>query len=185
MLDVPTPDELRPRVEQVMNLIRATFSGAAASMDVPGWCNGAAGHVAMFIATHQMLGEPSFLAAAHAAASRTAMHPDRHGHLCCGRSGRTFALLALHRHTGERRWLEEARRLARTLIDAPMPAEATNPSRSLWWGRAGSMLALEETRMPQWAAMPIFGPWGWPVVPPVKRRIARPETRGAIPDGLE
>lgn len=128
---------------------------------IPGWCNGSAGVIPLFLLAHRMFGEKIYLEDAEWAATHTALHPDTEGHLCCGVAGRVFALLQMYRDTGGSRWLDQARGLARHLIEPQIPEESMDRTYSLFWGPLGSALALEELQAPEQAVMPIFGDFGW------------------------
>ena len=91
----------------------------------------------------------------------TPMAP-RIGTLCCGRSGRAYALLNLYRHTDETAWHERARDLA--LRAAAHAADGVEQGRvdSLYKGLLGVSLLAAEIEVPTQARMPFFEPEGWP-----------------------
>lgn len=80
--------------------------------------------------------------------------------LCCGLSGRAYALLALHRASGDEFWLGEARKLA---LRALRPRLSDAPfALSLYKGALGLAVLAEELREPMTASMPLFEPENWP-----------------------
>jgi serine/threonine-protein kinase len=83
--------------------------------------------------------------------------------LCCGDAGRAYALLALHRRTGDEAWLPRARTLAdRAMAAAGDPASAPP---SLYQGPLGVAVLLADLERPEWARMPLFEAEGWRAAP--------------------
>jgi predicted Ser/Thr protein kinase len=148
----PTIDGLRwPRLRR---------DGRSRSADfVPSWCNGSAGFVHLWLAAERVLGDAGYRELAYGAA-RDALSPMETGvDLCCGLSGRAYALLALYRASGDQMWLREARMLALRalrprMLDAPFAL-------SLYKGAVGPVVLAEELRAPMTASMPLFEPEGW------------------------
>jgi serine/threonine-protein kinase len=149
----PTTDGLRwPRLRR---------EGRSRSADfVPSWCNGSAGFVHLWLTAERVLGDEGYRELAYGAA-RDALGPMETGvDLCCGLSGRAYALLALHRASGDDIWLREARTLALRalrprMLDAPFAL-------SLYKGAVGPVVLAEEVRAPMTASMPLFESEGWP-----------------------
>ncbi|HKO50328.1 MAG TPA: lanthionine synthetase LanC family protein, partial [Polyangiaceae bacterium] len=78
--------------------------------------------------------------------------------LCCGYAGQGFALLAMHRHTGDQMSLRLAAEVCRRAIDgAP---EALQRS-SLFHGDLGVALLAEALARPNESSMPLFEAEGW------------------------
>jgi serine/threonine-protein kinase len=76
------------------------------------------------------------------------------GQLCCGLAGQGYALLKLYQYSGERAWLERARRLAE---QAPAGVVDTRVSRySLYRGYLGPALLAADLERPEQARMPFF-----------------------------
>jgi serine/threonine-protein kinase len=122
-----------------------------------GWCNGSAGFVLLYLAAHRVLGRQVDLARAHAAAWDVSTRPAGSFDLCCGATGGAYALLAMARATGERRWVTRARALADYAFhhrDAA-PKEALQ-SGNLFRGQAGLMLLLAELDDPGTATFPLI-----------------------------
>lgn len=148
--------------------------------EIPGWCNGAAGQVPLFLLAHELLGDELYLREAERAGRLAFEHPGDHGHLCCGLAGRVISLLQMHRHTGGEAWLDSARRLGRGLLDPKLPEGTAPYSHSLFWGPLGCALALEELSVPERSTMPIFGDMDWPR----SHFNGVPEPFGAIEQGV-
>ena len=149
----PTADGMRwPRLRQ---------DGRSRSGDfLPSWCNGTAGFVHLWLIAERVLGDEGYRELAYGAAC-DAFGPTETGvDLCCGLSGRAYALLALHRASGDEFWLREARTLALRalrprMLDAPFAL-------SLYKGTVGPVVLAEELRAPMTASMPLFESEGWP-----------------------
>ncbi|HEX2086227.1 MAG TPA: lanthionine synthetase LanC family protein [Solirubrobacteraceae bacterium] len=165
----PAPDGLDERLEQLAALAlpagrglrwpadAATFGSAARTGLEASWCNGAAGYVELWLAAHRRSGEERFAQLAERAAW-TAYEggPDVCGDLCCGLAGRAYALLGLHRHSGEAAWLARAR-----LLGARAATEvATHSLRrdSLYKGEVGVALLTAELADSEPPGMPLFAP---------------------------
>lgn len=117
---------------------------------MPGWCNGAAGHVFTFATAYDALRERRWLEVAEAAAWNAWEEPLYGADLCCGSAGRAYALLALYRRTGERAWVHRARKLAQHA------AQNAGESHALWKGRLGVAALLADMESPDEARMPFF-----------------------------
>jgi hypothetical protein len=131
-----------------------TMAGGIQDM-MPGWCNGAAGHVFTWTAAFDALRDPRWLALARDAAWNAWEEPLHHADLCCGSAGRAYALLDLYQHTGEREWLVRARQLAN---HAAGTAHATaQRAHALWKGELGIAVLLADLEDPAEARMPFFG----------------------------
>lgn len=129
-----------------------------------GWCNGSAGHVYLWALADQVYRDPRFGALAQDAAWNAWEADDQIGQLCCGRGGRAYALLALHRHTGDAAWLHRARVLASRAAAQITPAESEGRVDSLYKGSVGIALLAAEQADPELARMPFFEAHGWPAV---------------------
>jgi serine/threonine-protein kinase len=119
------------------------------------WCNGAAGHVALWTAAHRLLGEDRFESWSRRAAWTAYESPiPSGGDLCCGFGGRAYALLSCYRHSGEEVWLSRARSLAER---AAVNIRANSLRRdSLYKGEVGVALLVAELELPEHACMPLF-----------------------------
>jgi serine/threonine-protein kinase len=125
---------------------------------MPGWCHGTAGYVHLWTTAARVLAEPRWLDLAIAAAAHSWRSPPVAGHLCCGSAGQAYAMLALHRHTGDGEWLRRGRALA--VVAARQDSE---PGRftSLYRGALGVAVLAADLEAPQEAAMPFFEPERW------------------------
>jgi hypothetical protein len=127
---------------------------------LPSWCNGTAGFVHLWLTAERVLGDRGYRELACGAA-RHALGPMESGvDLCCGFSGRAYAMLALHRASGDEFWLQEGRTLA---LRALRPRMLDTPfGLSLYKGVVGPMVLAEEISAPVTASMPLFEQEGWP-----------------------
>jgi eukaryotic-like serine/threonine-protein kinase len=121
----------------------------------PGWCHGIAGHVFLWNLAHATYGDDVHADLAERAA-HTLAGPVGVSSLCCGSAGVAYAALSRYRHTGVRRWLTLATRVAEGSVarDA-VASDATSPL-SLYKGHAGLALLAIELEAPERAAMPLF-----------------------------
>jgi hypothetical protein len=115
-----------------------------------GWCNGSAGFVFLFSLASRMLSEPSYLKLAAAAAEYTWRVRNPDASLCCGATGDGYAFLNLYRATGNKLWLQRARRSA----EAALNVDRYNYS--LFVGKAGVVALLSDLERPEGAWMPLF-----------------------------
>jgi len=119
-----------------------------------GWCNGTAGHVHLWTLAHRLLGDPSCLDLAIGAGWDVWDAPDGAGTLCCGLAGRAYALLSLHRATGDRGWLARARVLGERAA-AHGEFEPEYPH-SLYKGRLVLAALAADLDCPEEASQPFF-----------------------------
>jgi serine/threonine-protein kinase len=130
-----------------------------------GWCHGSAGYLLLWTLAHRLLGDDSFLALARGSAIHIAVsiHSDSAmdanlSSLCCGYAGQGFALMALHRATGE----AESLRLAGELCERAVQfASNTTRPDSLYKGDVGIALLIQEFTQPLRASMPLVEAEGW------------------------
>jgi len=160
----PLPTSLVARLHELaaMRIARGrgawwprTLGGTMHDM-MPGWCNGAAGHVFTYTAAFDATRDSRWLDVAREAAWNAWEEPLQSADLCCGTAGRAYAMLNFYRHTGEHEWLSRARELANHAAGA---AHATaQRAHSLWKGELGVALLLAELAAPDEARMPLFEP---------------------------
>ncbi len=134
---------------------RAGVSGREAMGDyVPGWCNGGAGMVFLWLAAARVTGQSRWVEEAIRAGYGASDHPDNYGDLCCGLGGRAYSLLALGRATGDARYFDRARELAdRAATSIRVKAFRRD---SLFKGEIGVALLAAEIESPELARMPLF-----------------------------
>jgi eukaryotic-like serine/threonine-protein kinase len=124
---------------------------------MPGWCNGSAGLVHLGCLAYRMLGEDADLALAEGAAWDTWEAGGGLADLCCGLAGRAYALLALHRVSGDAAWLRRAGIMAHEAARiAPDQRGREHPRHSLYKGELGLTLLLTELERAESACMPLF-----------------------------
>lgn len=137
-------------------------AGTGSHHDIPGWCNGPAGLVHLWSVGHLMTGEQTYATLAEQCGWSAWEAPDRFPDLCCGRVGRGYALLAVHRMTGDAIWLERARALQR---GARPFARSAAGHLSLFKGALGAALLEQDLEAPNRGCHPFFGSEGWPLIP--------------------
>ena len=166
------PAQLPDRLQQLASLGQLSGRGIfwprkiqdVASNDLlsASWCNGTAGYVHLWIMACKLVG-PDF--GFEQLARKAAWHccdgaSDAPGDLCCGLAGRAYALLLLHRFTGEAAWLDRARVLAKHAIASPkIPPNRLN---SYFHGDIGAALLAADMAAPEFACMPLFEDEHWP-----------------------
>jgi serine/threonine-protein kinase len=131
-----------------------------------GWCNGSAGFVFLWEEAFAAFGETLFRDLAAAAAWHVWEGPDDGFDLCCGATGRAYALLRWFRRSGDSEWLARARRLGEQSARSALPtlngreaAAATRPDaahESLLRGALGVAILAAELEHPDVAALPFF-----------------------------
>lgn len=91
-------------------------------------------------------------------AEKTAWHvykdSSQIGDLCCGLSGRAYALLSLYKRSGEQQWLLGAKDLAQKAITST--GLAGRRRFSLYKGSLGVALLFEDLAAPEKSCMPLF-----------------------------
>ncbi|MCZ2147950.1 MAG: protein kinase [Bryobacterales bacterium] len=128
--------------------------GAARHMG--GWCNGTAGFLQLWTLAHRVYRQEWLLRLAEQSAEECAAAPGGVASLCCGAAGQGYALLALHNHTGEQRWLDAARGKAIEGVQASSRSRGEELPFSLYKGDVGLALLCAEIEAPSLAAMPFF-----------------------------
>jgi eukaryotic-like serine/threonine-protein kinase len=160
------PPALPERLDQLAALVQPAGMGGRWPIAndgrswSPGWCNGSAGHVHLWMAAHATLRDQRWADLAERAAWDAYTTPAV-GQLCCGLAGQSYALLEWHRHTGERRWLAAATELAVRAAAAIHTGNAADyVVGSLHKGEIGIAVLAADLARPEAAAMPFFGQAG-------------------------
>ncbi len=157
------PDEVTRRLEQLTRLAQPEGRGLAWPVATrrrspdgmrATWCNGAAGHLHLWLLAHQLLGDPEYLHLAEGAAWTVHESPGTGGDLCCGAAGRAYGLLRFFRHTGDQVWLDRAHALAEQA--ARVIAKRHLRANSLYRGEVGVCLLIADLENPRGARMPLF-----------------------------
>ena len=167
----PVPDPAVDRLVELAALSETVSAGLRWPIHVAGrergrnhmrgWCNGSAGMVLLFTQAARTLHEPRFLELAERAGDDACREPNDAGHLCCGSAGQAYAALALHRATGEGRWLAFAGRVAAEYAGAAVAPGSRFESSLLKGPLGGQLLAAEVEAAPEEARMPVFELAGW------------------------
>jgi serine/threonine-protein kinase len=159
----PLPDRVAERLAELAACARPWgrglrwkwYEGGGETVSMPGWCNGGAGFVYLW----SLAGEPDL---AESAAWNAWEAPDRHGNLCCGLTGRAYALLHLWRRGHGPEWLDRARGLAERADRATRAVvQSRETPDSLYKGEAGAAVLAADIARPEGAVMPFFEEEGW------------------------
>ncbi|WP_244940443.1 lanthionine synthetase LanC family protein [Asanoa ferruginea] len=154
--------ELAALAEPSGSGLRWPTSGRGAAGGLPrylsGWCHGTAGYVQLWSVAYAMLADERHLALAEGAGRHTAAAADGAGNLCCGEAGQAYALLHLHRTTGDAHWLTAAKEQARRAVEH---RDRARPAHSLYKGEVGVAVLLADLARPSTARMPFFEDEGW------------------------
>jgi serine/threonine-protein kinase len=162
------PGAAYDRLQQLADLGEFTGRGArwpwlnpganrrATIVYMPGWCNGSAGFVHLWTAAHRLTREDIFLQLAEAAAWHSWESGELSPDLCCGLTGRAYAMLSLYRSTGDAVWLERAQALGMRAIDEVSKEEGGVLRYSLYGGDLGVALFVAGLSHPEDSYMPLF-----------------------------
>jgi serine/threonine-protein kinase len=121
---------------------------------MPGWCNGSAGHVALWTLAHRVLGRTDCLDIPVRAAWDVWDAPDMAGRICCGLAGRAYALLDVARATGDAAWIRRARVLGERAANGHFEPDR---QMGLYKGRFGLAVLAADLDRPETATQPLFG----------------------------
>ncbi|MFD8480284.1 lanthionine synthetase LanC family protein [Kitasatospora sp. NPDC059673] len=147
---------------------------AAAAPFGAGWCGGAAGQVHLFGLADTVFPSCGYREVALGAGAEAWHAPDAGSSLCCGLTGRSYALLSLARLTGDRAWLDGAAELAHRA--EPSADRPGTPAHSLYKGALGRALLELDLQHPDRSAHPLFAPEGWP--PRARSKAPTQQTEG-------
>jgi serine/threonine-protein kinase len=165
---VPVAGEVVDRLDQLAQLARPRGRGATWPIvnsrrrrdagSAAGWCHGSAGHVHLWTTAHRLLGDDRWGILAERAAFDAQDARGELAQLCCGLGGQAYAMLCLHRHTGERRWLQAASELgARAAAHTTSARGRPSLPASMHKGDVGLAALAVDIADPECAAMPFFG----------------------------
>ena len=167
--DVRPPVNLVDRLDQLALLAQPAGLGVRWPLDnhpgggpsmMPGWCHGSAGYVHLWTTAHETLRDERWATLAEQSASDAYATPNRIAQLCCGQAGQAYGLLALYRHSGERRWLTAASELATRAATGSATLTGLPTAASLHKGITGIAVLAADIAGPEAAAMPFFGEEG-------------------------
>jgi eukaryotic-like serine/threonine-protein kinase len=168
----PFPDSLEEWLRQLAELAQIERRGArwkvklrrhsAGRADdyMPGWCNGSAGHVFLWMLAYRAFADSAYLDLAEKAAWNGLEAPDDIDSLCCGLAGRAYGLLNVYKHTGEKRWLIGAQDLAARALAITDTSDALY--HCLYKGGLGLAVLCADLARPDSSSMPLFEEEGWP-----------------------
>nr|WP_246159964.1 lanthionine synthetase LanC family protein [Microbacterium rhizomatis] len=118
------------------------------------WCHGSAGMAHLWTIAYRVYAENRYLELATRAAVTVWEDESSRGTLCCGAVGRAYALLNLHRHVGDPKWIDRARVLADASWELCTRQTETTPS--LFQGSLGAAVLLSTINDPDRATFPLF-----------------------------
>lgn len=119
------------------------------------WCHGSPGHVHLWTTAYRVLGATRYLELAERAAWTTWEAEAPIGSLCCGYAGRSYALLDLFKHTGDRHWVFRATELASRAVE--VCTREPQFEYSLFKGSLGAAVLSQDLEEPERALFPLFG----------------------------
>ncbi len=151
--------ELAALAEPVGRGVRWPWQLDRPGLYMPGWCNGSAGHVFLWMLAHRLLNEPSYLRLAEKAIWNCWEDQAQIASLCCGLTGRAYALLHWYKHMGGDIWLRRAVTLANQAavnIRTFQIEEEKGFENSLYKGEVGVAALIADLEKPEGAALPFF-----------------------------
>jgi eukaryotic-like serine/threonine-protein kinase len=166
------PRNLRARLEQLANLAHRrgsrVFWPCDTMPDSPvfgGWCNGSAGFAFLWTLAHRQLRDPRWLLLAEGAAHDACHDREEGTSLYFGLTGKAHSQLSLYKHTGNRKWLDNASAMARLAIRKTEMEKSSGGTRiplNLYEGDAGLAVLVADLDHPESSAMPLFEDEAWP-----------------------
>ncbi len=118
------------------------------------WCSGFSGILHVLMLANDVYGEPKIWGMGEECASLISEDDAQQTDLCCGQTGRAYALLLFYRRSGQRKWLSRANELAEAAANR-IDASSSWPL-SLFKGAAGTALLLADLENPCHSRMPFF-----------------------------
>lgn len=162
----PLPTEIPRRLDELAELTESSGRGvrwpcmsptahaAKAPSYMSGWCNGSAGMVFLWSLAYEQFKHARFATLAERSGFNAWESGSGPASLCCGLAGQAYAMLNLHRLTGESVWARRAEDLVDRAITVPNTPES--PRHSLYKGAMGVAVAAVDLEMPRYARMPMF-----------------------------
>jgi len=130
---------------------------------LPGWCNGSAGFVHLWLLAHEIFKKEAYFELAEKAGFDSWESEGQIGNLCCGFAGQAYASLSLYRRTNNAQWLhraqDQAERAAAAIIALRSDRTAHDlvlQDESLYKGKLGLAVLAAELERPDFAVMPFF-----------------------------
>lgn len=159
--DKPLPLNFFDRVDQLLLCVKQSDEGLywPVSTQQPkswnGWCNGSAGYVFLWTLLYKYTVEEKYLGIAKKCADHFYKNAySRNANLCCGMSGKAYAMLNLYNTTFEKSWLHKAQEIEKMIMQQiGSPALHNN---SLYKGEVGVAVLLAEMGQPTLSRMPLF-----------------------------
>jgi serine/threonine-protein kinase len=123
---------------------------------MPGWCNGSAGFVFLWTLAYSSTCDERFADLAESAAWNTWEDSTTLPDLCCGLTGRAYALLNFYRFSGKKVWLDRALTLGSRAASSYAGNGQGEERLSLFGGEVGTAVLLADLKHPEEAFMPLF-----------------------------
>jgi serine/threonine protein kinase len=130
---------------------------------LPGWCNGSAGFVHLWLLAYEIFKKEAYLELAEKAGVAAWESEGEIGNLCCGFAGQAYASLSLYRRMSDRQWLQRAQAQAEQAAASMIAVrhdhtakDLVSQDESLYKGKLGVAVLAAELERPEFAAMPFF-----------------------------
>jgi serine/threonine-protein kinase len=164
-------DSLRSRLNELANCAEPIGRGVQwkwkeadhSTGYMPGWCNGSAGFVFLWILAYGTTSDLRYRELAEGAAWHVWETPTPNASLCCGAAGQAYALLAFYRLSHDSRWLERAADVAEFAAAQALQHDELTITRepgayphSLFKGTLGLAVLAADLKRPDDARMPMF-----------------------------
>jgi serine/threonine-protein kinase len=157
----PLPWSFMTRLEELLNnciqqgnIIRWPLT-IADKKSWPGWCNGSAGHIFLWVLLYKHFKDEKYIQLAEKAALHliSGIQNDN-ADLCCGMSGVTYAMISLYKATNEKKYLTEAKKIKDTILKTWFLQPLRN--NSLYKGEPGIAVMVGELAEPSLMKIPLF-----------------------------
>jgi len=157
----PLPGSFMTRLEELLNnsiqqanIIRWPLR-IADKNSWPGWCNGNAGHIFLWVLLYKHFKDEKYIRVAE----RVALHlvngiQNNNADLCCGLSGVAYAMMNLYQTTHEPKYLEEGKKIKDIILKTWFSQPLRN--NSLYKGEPGIVIMAGEMEESPLMKMPLF-----------------------------